>query len=527
MAGHATHAPRGSQEGSRVTCCTVWDTADESEQRCPRPTVADHDRCVFHLTPEERAAADITSATLRAAFLADLDADDPARREYADVHLDELDLSALVVDGSDVGRLTFRDVTVDGTLDLSGAVVRHPIDFSACRIGRLDATAATFEMEFTVDDTAFGSESEQATCLLARRGSFERSLRISDARFDGGVEFAACDVSGWLDFDGVTVAGPAHFPNLSFGTAQFVSTTFERGTEFVGATGDRALFTRVRLDGSGDSLDLSEGTFGLLRVSPEEEFRCNLRDATVSAGRLDQPGDAVARYDLTDATVGDVDVDCEPDTFDRYRFYRTQFDGFPFAAYRAVLRANRWRLHEYVGTHVGADSTEGLELTYLEAKQGASGTGDSETASMFFVRELRHRRRRYGAHARAVEYSLTHRVEAAMRWITNGFLDTVAGYGERPQRTLAIALAVIVTSAFAYPAAGGLVTENEVVSYGTHGLRAALDGLYFSIVTFATLGLGDVHPAGDIGRFIAASEGLAGAFLTAVFVFSLGRRVTR
>jgi hypothetical protein len=54
-----------------------------------------------------------------------------------------------------------------------------------------------------------------------------------------------------------------------------------------------------------------------------------------------------------------------------------------------------------------------------------------------------------------------------------------------------------------------------------------MDGLYFSVVTFATLGLGDVHPAGDLGRFIAASEGLAGAFLTAVFVFSLGRRVTR
>jgi hypothetical protein len=464
---------------------------------------------------------------LRAAFLADVDADDPIRREYVDVHLDELDLSALVVDGSDVGRLTFRNVTVDGTLDLSGAVVRHPVDFRECRIDRLDVTAATFEMDLTVEDSAFGAESEQATCLLARRGSFERSLRLSGARFGGGVEFAASDVSEWLDVDGVTSVGSAHFPNLSVGTMQFVSTTFERGTEFSGATGDRALFDRVCLDGSGNSLDLSEGTFGLLRVSPEEEFHCDLRDATVSAGRLDQPKDAVARYDLTDATVGDVDVDCEPDTFDRYRFYRTQFDGFPFAAYRAVLRANRWRLHEYVGSPVEPDSTEGLELTYLEAKQGASGTGDSETASMFFVRELRYRRRRYAAHAGAAEHTSAHRIEAAMRWVTNGFLDGIAGYGERPQRTLALALAVIVTSALAYPAAGGLVTGEEVVRYGSHGLHAALDGLYFSVVTFATLGLGDVHPAGDLGRFIAASEGLAGAFLTAVFVFSLGRRVTR
>lgn len=341
------------------------------------------------------------------------------------------------------------------------------------------------------------------------------------------MEFAACDVTGWLGFDDVTVAGSAHFPTLTFGTVQFVSTTFEEGAEFVGADGTRAIFDGVRLDDTDDTLDLSEGAFDLLRVRPSSDLACRLQDATVSEGRLDQPEDAVACYDLTDATLGDVDLDCEPATFDRYRFYRTRFDGFPFASYREVLRANHWRLHEYVGTPAVADSIEGLEHTYLEGKQGATGTGDSETASMFFVRELRYRRRRYAAHARAAEHSLPHCVDAALRWATNGFLDLIAGYGERPQRTLALALAVIVSSALAYPAADGLVAGEEVVRYGTHGPLTVLDGLYFSVVTFATLGLGDVHPAGDIGRFIAASEGLAGAFLTAVFVFSLGRRVTR
>ncbi|WP_255152795.1 potassium channel family protein [Halorarius halobius] len=488
---------------------------------------ADHDRCVFHLTPEERGAADVTLSALRTAFLADVDADDPARREYVDIHLDELDLSALVVDGSDVGRITLCDVTVDGTLDLSGAVVRHPVHIRDCHISQLDTTAATFEMDVTIDDTVFGTASEPSTCLRARRGSFERSVQISNAQFDGGLEFAACDVTRWLGFDDVTVAGSAHFPNLTFGTVQFVSTTFEQGVEFVGADGTRAIFDGTRLDTADGTLDLSEGTFDLLRVRPGSDLTCHLQDATVSEGRLDQPEDAVACYDLTDATLGDVKLDCEPATFDRYRFYRTRFDGFPFASYRTVLRANRWRLHEYVGSPVEADTTEGLEHTYLEAKQGASATGDSETASMFFVRELRYRRRRYAAHARAGDHSLAHRVDAAVRWLTNGFLDLIAGYGERPQRTLALAVAVIASSALAYPAAGGLVTGDEVVRYATHGPLAALDGLYFSVVTFATLGLGDVHPAGDIGRFIAASEGLSGAFLTAVFVFSLGRRVTR
>jgi hypothetical protein len=64
------------------------------------------------------------------------------------------------------------------------------------------------------------------------------------------------------------------------------------------------------------------------------------------------------------------------------------------------------------------------------------------------------------------------------------------------------------------------------VTYASHGVAAVVDSPYFSIVTLATLGLGDVHPIGALGRFIAAVEGLVGALLTA-FVFPLGRRVTR
>ena len=170
---------------------------------------------------------------------------------------------------------------------------------------------------------------------------------------------------------------------------------------------------------------------------------------------------------------------------------------------------------------------EGLEHTYLEAKQCASDAGDSETASMFFVREPRCRRRRYAAHAGPADYAVARRIDTTVRWATNGSLDVIAGYGERPGRTAALALAVIVSSAFVYPASSGLSTGGETVSYGSHGISAGLNRLCFSAVTFATLGLGDVHPVSDISRFVAASEGLAGASPTAVFVFSLARRVTR
>lgn len=53
----------------------------------------------YAATGAERAAAGVTGADLRAAVVADLDIDDPARREYVDIHLRDLDLdlSALII----------------------------------------------------------------------------------------------------------------------------------------------------------------------------------------------------------------------------------------------------------------------------------------------------------------------------------------------------------------------------------------------------------------------------------------------
>lgn len=170
--------------------CTYSYTVDGDERSCPRDAAADHDRCAFHLTPTERTEAGLTSAALRSAFLADVDADDPARREYVDVHLNDLDLSALVVDGSDVGTISFRRVTVDGTLDFSGAAVRHPVAIEESQIDRLDLSDGSFEMDVTIEGTAFGT----STCFRARRGSFNRNLELRDTRFDGSIEFAACRV---------------------------------------------------------------------------------------------------------------------------------------------------------------------------------------------------------------------------------------------------------------------------------------------------------------------------------------------
>jgi hypothetical protein len=56
------------------------------------------------------------------------------------------------------------------------------------------------------------------------------------------------------------------------------------------------------------------------------------------------------------------------------------------------------------------------------------------------------------------------------------------------------------------------------------GWRVVLDNVYFSLVTFTTVGYGDVNPVGT-AKGLAAVEGVIGVLLASLVVFVLGRRV--
>ena len=43
-----------------MTGCTNGYEATDDERACPRPAADGHEKCIFHLRPEERAAGDVT-----------------------------------------------------------------------------------------------------------------------------------------------------------------------------------------------------------------------------------------------------------------------------------------------------------------------------------------------------------------------------------------------------------------------------------------------------------------------------------
>ncbi len=127
----------------------------------------------------------------------------------------------------------------------------------------------------------------------------------------------------------------------------------------------------------------------------------------------------------------------------------------------------------------------------------------------------------------------------AFEWIHLAFSNFIYQYGESPRRVIRFALIIIFLFAFILNFSGIVNSDrtNMIIEFikksqgdeytlGYLGpiLGNFLDCLYFSVVTFTTLGYGDFQPAVGASRFFVSVESIVGAFTMALFVYTFARR---
>lgn len=142
--------------------------------------------------------------------------------------------------------------------------------------------------------------------------------------------------------------------------------------------------------------------------------------------------------------------------------------------------------------------------------------GHSHTAGYFFRREMIMKRYQMPLYS--------------FKRFSSKLIDLFSGYGEHPAKVILFSATIVFLFTFLYAilgvlSNGAIVQLSTSQSFGTNALTL-LECLYFSVVTFTTLGYGDITPF-HITRLVAASEAFLGAFTMAVFVVMVVKKTTR
>ncbi len=162
------------------------------------------------------------------------------------------------------------------------------------------------------------------------------------------------------------------------------------------------------------------------------------------------------------------------------------------------------------------DLLQQSEEVYRKLRLETERQGLPDIAGLFFQREMKIRR------LQKPLFSVNRMMSKAV--------DMLCGYGEKPLRVIVFSMVSIAISAVAYFILGLSHGDQQIAFNLRQGFEANLydlmECLYFSVITFTTLGYGDIVPT-DTARFVAAIEAFSGSFTLALFVVVFVKKMTR
>lgn len=450
----------------------------------------------------------------------------------------------------------FRETTFEEKAKFTDATFRARVWF----------TGADFEERATFKKTSYNSRTivSRATFnaeALFNNAVFEGETRFKDAEFEDEANFCSATFLGHASFDyECSDSDPEH--GAFRGDAIFRDITARSGMDIRTMDEGTVVAEPVKTvagDAQFDEAEIVDGDFSGLTAGGTITFD----DGTVRNARFksaDLCGARFANADLSDAVFRDAD--CRGADFEEAMLSRTILYGSDFRdAYLAsVLLGNAhvdddtrfvdrgfWSPRLGVGNHTvrydprtdpqwdrdgdspsrddwsreSSDDSEDTTETgarskvqraasvYARIEILAKENARSSLASTCFRWRKDMERRRY-------------RERAKRKWPLSYTAHLVTRYGDSPWRVVVWIGLIMVTFAGAYP-----LTPEGVTDGNTDLSPTALGWVYYSVMTFTTLGAGQFDPQGSVGRTLAMGESLLGAAMLALLVAVLVRRAAR
>jgi uncharacterized protein YjbI with pentapeptide repeats len=436
------------------------------------------------------------------------------------------------------GTTRFRGITFEG-----GATVLH---------ADADFSEVTFAKGVSFESGQIGAVTFEETCFETdacfRDVAFRESTNFDATKFAGEAVFDGATFDGEATFEDVTFESLASYPGVEFhgsddhegASATFDEVTFEGDANFHHVWCTSAKFWEVRFKGDACFAESKFTKHLKMKISPiGGDMIVNFTDAHLMAGEIVQPGNRWIRCDLTRATVGDisfrVDDTDNRDLFRYLRFCETKFDGFDFTAHAHYLTQSDWRLHEFDDGELDHEyavemTSLAIEKTYQRAKTNASAEGNVEASGKFRFKRQQYARQNYVDIARDPDEPVGTRIRNGLRVGENLFLGLTCGHGMRLYRIAAMFIFFPILPALLYAfggpyfrtEAGQVTSVAELATMG--GLETLASNIYFSYITFLTIGYGNIVAEGHLGLILVSLEVYAGVILGGLLIYALVKR---
>ncbi len=248
-------------------------------------------------------------------------------------------------------------------------------------------------------------------------------------------------------------------------------------------------------------------------------FRANLAGAHM--WNVDLQGTDLLKANLAGANLNEtnlLDAAILGVTFDGAKLERVEwgdacvYEKMAFDAQRSGNRAE------------ALEKFEEAEEVYRALRQAYDSVGRFEQAGTFFNREMTMRR------------MLLPRWSIDRIW--SKIVSVFCAYGESPPRVIVSAAVINLLVAVVFWLVGingpdvGLNRADgrigiDMAAGLEHNVYSYLHCVYYSVVTFTTLGYGEMTPPTLFTRNLAAAHAFTGAFMMAMFVAVFGKKMTR
>ena len=334
-----------------------------------------------------------------------------------------------------------------------------------------------------------------------RKTTFNGCANFKGATFEAGAYFTWCTFNGPAFFSNSTFEAGANFTGATFNEHAFFSkAAFKTGATFTGATFKKhAYFTFTTFNGhatfdeanfKGDVsfylknlltyLSLNE-----IKVLPGKKLSINVNNGKNNI--IFQRAYLENAY-LNLKLCEDVFVDLTDTLLKNTKIKKDQIKSH-------ILQEKEKKFSE-------------AQEIFLLLKNNFHSIGQYDDESWAFKKE-KDMERKSNCHIKTVH-----------KWLWSCFLNGIFGYGIQPSKVIISAIFIITLFAFLFmnPGISNVVGIEEITS------NNFFDCIYFSTITFTTLGYGDFRPLEGLGRILAGSEAFIGAFMMALFVYTFARR---